>query len=184
MDDMGELGSVCWDRLDCSGWDPALEWCLRVFLRGFRVSMAESLGVCGDQVLAALLDQGLLRPAKDNPSDLVCPVWLYPVDGFVVASDRCDNPEGGPVEAARDVVFPAIYGGTLRFLQLLPAARGGVALDLCGGSGIGALHLARSARQAVTADVTGRSAAFAAFNARLNCPMDSISTLSPRSSRP
>ncbi len=68
----------------------------------------------------------------------------------------------------QDVAFPAITVNTLRFLQLLPEVRGGDALDLCGGSGIGALHLARSARSAATADVTERSARFAEFNARLN----------------
>jgi SAM-dependent methyltransferase len=99
---------------------------------------------------------------------VVCPVWVYPADGFVVASDRRDDPDGEPYTPPEDVVFPAIYAGTLRFLRLLPEARGGNALDLCGGSGIGALRLARTARSAVTADVAQRSAIFAEFNARLN----------------
>jgi len=65
-------------------------------------------------------------------------------------------------------VFPAIYPGTLRFLQLLPEIRDRDALDLCGGTGIGALRLSKTARTAVTADVTARAAHFAEFNARLN----------------
>src|SRR5262249_6287171 len=65
-------------------------------------------------------------------------------------------------------VFPAIYPGTLRFLRLLPDVHGGDALDLCGGTGIGALRLSRTAQVAVTADLTQRSAFFAGFNARLN----------------
>jgi hypothetical protein len=93
---------------------------------------------------------------------------LYPVDGFVVASDRRDDPEGNPFTPLPDVVFPAIYGGTLRFLRLLPETGGAAALDLCGGSGIGALHLARSGGEAVTADVAERSALFAEFNGMLN----------------
>jgi SAM-dependent methyltransferase len=99
---------------------------------------------------------------------MVCPVWLYPVDGFIVASDRRDNPDGEPLVPSEDVVFPAIYAGTLRFLRLLPDARGGDVLDLCGGTGIGALRSSRAARYAATADVTPRSAFFAEFNARLN----------------
>jgi methylase of polypeptide subunit release factors len=95
-------------------------------------------------------------------------VWVYPADGFVVASDRREHPEGDPFTPPEDVVFPAIYAGTLRFLRLLPEQRGREALDLCGGSGIGALHLSRTARTAATADVTERAARFAEFNARLN----------------
>jgi SAM-dependent methyltransferase len=53
-------------------------------------------------------------------------------------------------------------------LRLLPGAEGGDALDLCSGSGIGALHLARKGVCAATADITERSAYFAAFNAKLN----------------
>src|SRR4029077_2937664 len=91
-----------------------------------------------------------------------------PADGFVLASDRREDPDGDPYTPPEDVVFSAIYAGTLRFLRLLPEARGGNALDLCGGSGIGALRLARSARAATTADVAQRSAIFAEFTARLN----------------
>jgi SAM-dependent methyltransferase len=85
-----------------------------------------------------------------------------------VVSDRRDDPDGGEYTPPEDVVFPAIYAGTLRFLKLLPEARDAEALDHCGGSGIGALHLARTARTAVTADLTERSAFFAEFNGRLN----------------
>jgi SAM-dependent methyltransferase len=105
---------------------------------------------------------------KSDPARLVCPVWVYPVDGFVIASDRTDDPDGGVFAPTGDEVFPALYPGTLRFLQLLPPARGGEALDLCGGCGIGALRLARTARSAATADITERAAHFARFNAHLN----------------
>jgi SAM-dependent methyltransferase len=95
-------------------------------------------------------------------------VWLYPVDGFLIVSDRHRDPAGRRVAAPADAVFAACFEGTLHFLHLLPDAQGGDALDLCGGTGIGALHLSRTARTAVTADVTARAAHFAAFNARLN----------------
>ena len=95
-------------------------------------------------------------------------MWLYPVDGFLVISDRHDDPHGRAVAFADDAVFPAMDAGTLRFLKLLPDARGGAALDLCGGCCIGALHLSRTTRDTVTADLTERSAFFADFNSRLN----------------
>ena len=58
--------------------------------------------------------------------------------------------------------------GALRFLELMPEAGGGDALDLCGGAGSGAFRLSRTARSAATSDLTPRAAHFAAFNARLN----------------
>jgi SAM-dependent methyltransferase len=128
----------------------------------------EARSICGETVLAALRSLGLIRPSKQDPSAVVCPVWLYPANGFVVVSDRRDDPDGGAYTPPEDVVFPAIYAGTLRFLRLLPEAHGAEALDHCGGSGIGALHLARTVRRAVTADLTERSAFFAQFNGRLN----------------
>ena len=168
MDDMSELGRLRWDeiRLDLSS-EP-LRWCIRVFVRGLQATEQESRTVCGEETFAAFLSLGLLRPAKKDASVVLCPVWVYPADGFVVASDRRDDPDGEPYTPPADVVFPAIYAGTLRFLRLLPEVRDGETLDLCGGSGIGALCFSRTARLAATADVTERSAFFAEFNARLN----------------
>lgn len=168
MENMSDLGRVDWGRVDPAALSPAGYWALRVFARGLPTPVATAREICGDEVLAALLASALLRPSRQDPACLVCPVWLYPLAGFVVASDRVDDPDGEPFTPPVDVVFPAIYSGTLRFLSLLPAAGGGDALDLCGGSGIGALVLAGTARESATADLTERSARFADFNARLN----------------
>src|SRR5205085_502797 len=145
---------------------PALDWCLRIFLRGLAVSEMESVESCGAELLRAFQALGLIRHSNKDPQALVCPVWIYPADGFLMVSDRRDDPEGGAFSPPVDVVFPAIYPGTLRFLRLLPRVSDGNALDLCGGSGIGALRLSRSAREALTSDITPRSALFAEFNAR------------------
>ena len=193
MEDMSDFGSVQWEKLGLPAGigcpiseplgkektpipaapaepklDGPLRWCVQVLARGLPCPATEARAVCGEEALAAFHALGLLRPAKKHPEMLVCPVWVYPADGFVVASDRRDDPDGEPFTPAEDVVFPAIYAGTLRFLRLLPEARGGEALDLCGGCGIGAFRLSRTARSAVTADLTPRSAFFAEFNARLN----------------
>jgi hypothetical protein len=168
VSDMSELGRVNWPEAQLEALPAALRWSIEVFIRGLLVDQGDSQRICGAKTFAAFQTLGLLRPAKKNPAMLVSPVWVYPADGFVVASDRRDDPDGENFQPATDVVFPAIYGGTLRFLQLLPDACTGEALDLCGGSGIGALHFSRSARAAATADVTERSAFFAGFNGRLN----------------
>ena len=172
LENMSALGRVDWTRVEVQ---PAvLNWCVQVFARGVATGMGVARELCGSEVLDALLRTGLLQPAKKEPDSLVCPVWLYPVAEFVVASDRRDDPDGETFTPPTDVVFPAIYGGTLRFLQLLPETPGD-ALDLCGGSGIGALQLARTARVSVTADLAERSAVFAEFNCRLNrCSAESL----------
>lgn len=168
LGDMSDLGQVAWDdgRLDALA--PPLLWCVQALVRGLRAGESQARSVCGEPVFRAMQSLGLLRASKKNPNEVVCPVWVYPVDGFAVVSDRRDDPEGDEFTPPEDVVFPAIYAGTLRFLRLLPESPGGEALDLCGGSGIGALRMARTARVSVTADLTERSAFFAEFNGHLN----------------
>ncbi len=168
MQEMSALGQVNWDKILPEKLPTALYWCIWTFARGLPTETRVAEEICGRKALQAFLSLGLLAPSVKNPTFLVCPVWLYPVGNFVVASDRRDDPDVGPVAPATDVVFPAIYSGTLRFLELLPEVHGGDALDLCGGSGIGALQLCHNARSCVTTDVAERSALFAAFNARLN----------------
>ena len=165
--DMSDVGRVDWDKFDFGKLPKDLVWCINFFLRGLPISEAESNDRCGTGAIRAFQNLGLVEPGTKNPQNLVCPAWVYPVDGFVVASDRRDHPEGDSFAPPEDVVFPAIYGGTLRFLRLLPTPKGD-ALDLCGGSGIGALRFSRSARRSVTADVAERAAQYAEFNARLN----------------
>lgn len=165
---ISDVGAVKWEEKPLASIPAGLRWCINVFMRGLPASESESRTICGGETFDAFRSLGLLRPAKKDPTAVVCPVWLYPCDGFVMASDRTSDPDGGPFQPGEDVVFPAIYRGTLRFLELLPGARNGEALDLCGGSGIGALRFSRTARSVTTADVAERSAVFADFNGRLN----------------
>lgn len=168
LEDMSALGRVRWEEIPLAELAAPLRWAINVFARGLPASESESHSVCGEETLACFRALGLLRSRRDLPPALVSPVWLYPVAGFLVVSDRTSDPDGGEFKAAEDVVFPAIYGGTLRFLKLLPETCRGDALDLCGGTGIGALRLSRAARFVATADLAARSAFFAEFNARLN----------------
>ena len=165
---MGNLGAADWKKCPLEAVPPPLRWCLQVFMRGQFADHHESRTICGPEIFDAFCSLGLLRPARKIPTAVVCPVWLYPCDGFLIASDRTDDPDGDVFQPGEDVVFPAIYPGTLRFLELLPDAQKGEALDLCGGSGIGALHLSRNAQSATTTDLAERSAVFANFKGHLN----------------
>lgn len=167
MDAMSDLGKVKWDTLSAQ-LPGRLRVAVDLFVRGLHVHGETAKAAVGENVFAVLRQTKLVRESQIRVGSVFCPVWLYPADGFIVASDRRDDPEGGVYETAEDVVFPGIYGGTLRFLKLLPTANHGEALDLCGGSGIGAFRLARTARCAATSDLTPRAAQFAEFNARLN----------------
>jgi hypothetical protein len=167
VENLGQFARVHWDAPVLASAPALLRSLIEVFIRGRHVPEAELRALCGEEAWGALLALGLLATGA-SPTLIGSPVWLYPVDGFLVISDRHDDPHGRPVALADDAVFPAMDAGTLRFLKLLPDARGGTALDLCGGCGIGALHLSRTTRDSVTADVTERSALFADFNSRLN----------------
>jgi hypothetical protein len=175
VESLGDLGKINWEKIPLDTVSPQLRWCIQFFIRGLAVDQHESRAICGEEMIEGFCALGLLRPARKTPSAVVCPVWLYPCDGFVIASDRTNDPDGDPFQPGEDVVFPAIYPGTLRFLELLPEAQNGDALDLCGGSGIGALHLSRTARTVTTTDLAERSALFADFNGRLNrIPLESV----------
>ncbi len=175
LQDMSDLGRVAWEKFEGHELSAPLRACLQVFIRGVEFPEQDFREACGEKVLANLRSLGLLCLAKTSLEKILSPIWLYPADGFVLASDRRSAPEGDSSAPLEDVVFPAIYSGTLRFLRLLPQTRGADALDLCGGSGIGALHLSRTSRSSVSADLTKRSAFFAEFNARLNgMPIESL----------
>jgi SAM-dependent methyltransferase len=168
MGSMSDLGEVSWHDVPRGQLGPGLNLCLDLFLLCRQVPGERLRDACGEVVADALQGLGLVRPAPHDASRVVCPVWLYPVDGFVIASDLRSDPFGDPDERLEEIVFPAIHMGALRFLELMPEAGGGDALDLCGGAGSGAFRLSRTARSAATSDLTPRSARFAEFNARLN----------------
>jgi SAM-dependent methyltransferase len=165
--DMSGAGNASRASIDAAV-APPFHTLLDLFVFGATVPADDFHQTCGEQTFAAFAALNLIRPAKHRSGAIVCPVWLYPVDGFVIASDRHSDADDGSWRPPADAVFPALDAGTLKLLRLLPAARGGATLDLCGGSGIVALHFSRTANRAVTSDITARSAYMADFNGRLN----------------
>jgi SAM-dependent methyltransferase len=156
------------ERIDRSAAPAALLTVIDLMIGGDAVATDRLRTCCDGATFAALMALDLIRDAPRGDGAVICPVWLYPIDGLLIASDRQSFPEGSIDLPTNEVVFPAHDSGTLRLLRLLPAGQSGDALDLCSGSGIVALHLAGGGMRAVAADITARSAHFAAFNAKLN----------------
>lgn len=171
---MADLGSVRRDTVDLArAGSAALALLFRLFLFIEPVPRGEIAAALDVDALNLLLALDLLRPGPpQNGAETYCAtVLLYPVAGLLIASDRHENPDRSPFVPPPDVVFPAIFGGTLRFLQVLPTSPAEDVLDLCAGTGIGALALSRRSSRVVAADITGRAAHFARFNRLLNrCP--------------
>jgi hypothetical protein len=142
--DLSRLGAVEWNEIQFDRLPERLRCLIKLFLYGEKFTRADLERSVGLELVEALRRTGLVRGVLNNPDLHVSPVFFYPVAGFLIASDRHDDPDGLPYVSPPDVVMPAIFEGTLRFLRLLPTAMNGDALDLCGGSGIGALCLGRS----------------------------------------
>jgi methylase of polypeptide subunit release factors len=157
--------SACADRASAS---PTLAAVIDLLVCGATIDADQIRSSCGEATFASLRALKLMNDARGQPGAIVCPVWIYPVDRFFIASDRRDGLDGDAFQAATEVVFPAHDSGTQQLMRLLPAGTSGDALDLCSGSGIGALHLASTGSRALSADITARSTHFAEFNARLN----------------
>jgi SAM-dependent methyltransferase len=165
---MSEVGSVKATDVDFTGVSAELELFIRLFLFQRLVPRAEAENILDHSTLEAFLALGLLGSHEFGEDQLYAQVLLYPVAGFLIASDRHSNPDGSGFQPPSDIVFPAIYAGTLRFLELLPKTPVDEALDLCAGSGIGAFVLSRHAKRAVCVDITERATQFALFNQQLN----------------
>jgi len=166
--DMSDIGTIDFAQVDFSRLPEQFEALVYLFLvlRPMPSSRLERL--FEPETLEAFLSLGLLGTGDLGPSEYYAKVLLYPLKGFWIASDRYSNPDGSPFVAPPDIVFPAIYSGTLRFLKLLPLSDAEHGLDLCAGSGIGAFLLSRCSKRAVSSDLTERATHFAAFNRSLN----------------
>ena len=168
---MADLGAARRDRLhDEAAGSPTLALLIRLFLLIETVSRSEVERAVDAPTLGSLLALDLLRLVRepDGSEAYFAPVLLYPVAGLVIASDRYENPDTSPFVPPADVVFPAIFRGTLRFLRVISKSPGEEALDLCSGTGIGSLVLSRHVRRVVASDLTARATHFARFNRLLN----------------
>ena len=149
---------------------PGLGALVRLLTLGEVVPRSDLERLVAADLRAAFTALDVVRPIQTAqvPDGLFAAVMLYPVAGLFIASDRHDNPDGSRFVAPADVVFPAIFHGTLRFLRIIARSPARDVLDLGSGTGIAALLLSRTVGTAVASDLTARSTHFAAFNRLLN----------------
>ena len=167
---MADLGAARREHLDTAASSATFALLVRLFVLVEAVPVTEVEGAVDAPMLDSLVALDLLRLTRraDGNEVYFAPVLLYPIAGLLIASDRYENPDGSPFVPPPDVVFPAIFRGTLRFLRVISKSPADEALDLCCGTGIGALVLSRHVRRAVASDITGRATQFARFNRLLN----------------
>ena len=179
---VSQIPTATLTTVDRGSVSPALLAVIDLLVLGNATAADDLQSSCGQDGFAALAALGLIRSAHEFPplqvfpaGTVVCPIWVYPIDGLFIASDRMTDLTNGSADTVTELVFPGHDFGTLQMLHLLPRTSKGEALDVCSGSGIGALHLARNGMLATAADLTHRSANFAEFNARLNgIPIESL----------
>lgn len=164
LKDQSDIGWISDDE-DLS---PQLQLLIRLFFYPTLVPRAEVEKAFNSATVDAFLSLGLLGIGEFGADEFYACCWLYPVAGFFIASDRLSMPDRSPFRGTLDLVFPAINKGSLQFLKVLPQDFTGDALDICAGTGIGALVLSQRGSRVVSADLTERATQFALFNCALN----------------
>lgn len=168
LEDMADLATVDTDEADLSGVGEKLSLLIRLFLFVQTVPRPFVEQTLAREEIESLQALDVLRAAAFDAGLCHSTVFLYPVAGLLIASDRRNNPDGSPFDEPPDIVFPAINVGTLLFLKVISKSPATDALDLGAGSGVAALLLSRHVERAVASDITPRAAHFARFNALLN----------------
>jgi Methyltransferase small domain len=156
-------GRELWPRYIIPGDEP-----LSVLIRLFLLCLPEPeqvvRRVLGKDHLSLLRDLRLL--SDDGAGQLRSPIGLYPVGSLLVATDWWREPKGGP-DASSDRVMP-LGRDSYGLARWTASASGVTAVDLCTGSGVGALTAAMRFDRVVGVDINPRAVNFARFNALLN----------------
>jgi methylase of polypeptide subunit release factors len=174
ISEMADLSTIKPQAIDLAATvSKQLALLIRIFLFTETVRREEVEGLIDQATLASLLALDIFRTGDfdldgSRSEAYYSSVFLYPVAGLLIASDRNNTPDGSPFQAAPDIVFPAINAGTLLFLKLISTSPARAVLDIGSGSGVAALMLAKSAVRVVATDITARATHFANFNRLLN----------------
>jgi len=139
---------------------------IRLFIEGWPVLTTDLQRLLTEEELSLLGEFQLVMPHGEDSH--AATVSLYPIEDLLIASDRYNNADGSLYDGWDDLVYPCLFSTTRKFIETIPRTACDDVLDLCAGTGIGALLAASTAKRVVAADVTPRCEEFMRFNARLN----------------
>lgn len=174
IEEMADLSGVKPNETDFAIASELLALLIRLFLFSEPVQRPDVERLIEPTTLGSFQHLDILRLERfnlnhrDGEEAYYSPVFLYPIAGLLIASDRHNNPDGSEFVAPPDIVFPAINGGTLLFLKVISKSPADNILDLCSGTGVAALLLSQHVQRALTSDITDRATHFAKFNRLLN----------------
>jgi SAM-dependent methyltransferase len=151
---------------DSGPLESASDALVKLFIEGWPLPRGEAERWLNADGVALLEGFQLLMAHGSN--DVAATVSLYPIEDLYVASDRYNNADGSLYDGWDDLVYPCLFVTTRKFIQNVPRTPCGEVLDLCAGTGIGALLAAPQAQRVLAADLTPRCDLFMQFNARLN----------------
>jgi methylase of polypeptide subunit release factors len=157
------LGRKLWPRYVIPGSDP-----ISVLIRVFLLSLPEpasSLRELFGEVTVALLQELRLLDAEEPPT-LRSPIALYPVGPLYIATDWWFERKGSP--AANGSRVMPLGRDSYGLARAIASFSGNTAVDLCSGSGVGAIKAAMTFDRVLGVDVNPRAVNFARFNAILN----------------
>lgn len=165
---ISELKSVDYEKVDLDSLPArqALFYKLFLFLRLLPREEVEQ--ILEGSTLDSFVKLGLLQSGDFDGEKYYSSILLQPIGDLIIVSDRLSNPDGSAFTAPEDMVFPASFSGTIRFLRLISKSPTREAVDIGTGSGIAALLLSQYVEHVVATDITSRATEFTRFNQLLN----------------
>jgi carbamoyltransferase len=155
----------------------SLDALIRLFFHSVFADAAECRRVLSDAGFMLLESLGLIGRDPAHPGMIHGASAILPAAGLLTVCDRGNHaPDGSRCELPPDVVYPAIFDTTRRFLSGLPDSPCDAMLDIGTGTGIAAMLGARRARHVWATDITPRAALFAEFNCRV-AGLDNVTVL-------
>jgi SAM-dependent methyltransferase len=162
-----EFQPISFGRPDPGAPSDPLDCLILLFMDGLAADEQIIVRHLTEPALSALFELGLLDRLDDGRCHAT--VSLYPTRSLYLISDSPTDPRTGETRTLPgDAVYPAVTEAARHFVRSLPPDPAGRFLELCSGTGVGALAAARTADHAWAVDITERSTRFAAFNAALN----------------
>src|SRR5438132_6930340 len=110
LKDMSKVGSIAEDDIERADVSPQLKVLTRLFFLPALAPRSDIEGVFDQATIDSFLSLGLLGTGEFGNDEFYARALLYPVAGFVIASDRHSLPDESEFEPPADLVFPAIFG--------------------------------------------------------------------------